>query len=53
VQENYQHSADKNWLPAPDFIISDQVFIKAKFFWTTWPSKKLSEKFLGLYEIIA
>jgi hypothetical protein len=53
VQENYQHSADKNRLPAPDFKIGDRVFVKAKFFQTTRPSKKLSKKFLGPYEIIA
>ena len=39
--------------PAPDFKVGDKVFVKAQFFWTTWPSKKLSEKYLRLYEIIA
>jgi len=39
--------------PTPDFKVDDKVFIKAKFFWTTWSSKKLSEKYLGPYEIIA
>src|SRR5258707_450682 len=34
-------------------IIGDQVYIKAKYFHTTQPSKKLSEKNLGPYEIIA
>jgi hypothetical protein len=29
------------------------VFVKAKFFRTTRPAKKLSEKYLGPYEIIA
>jgi len=39
--------------PAPDFKVDDKVFIKAQFFQTTWPSKKLSEKYLGPYETIA
>ena len=39
--------------PAPDFKIGDKVFVKAQFFQTTWPSKKLSEKYLGPYEIIS
>ena len=29
-----------------------KVFVKAQLFKTTWPSKKLSEKYLGLDEII-
>jgi len=33
--------------------VGDKVFIKAQFFQTTQPSKKLSEKYLGPYEIIA
>jgi len=39
--------------PAPDFKVGDKVFVKAKFFWTTQPSKKLSKKYLGPYKIIA
>jgi len=39
--------------PASDFKVDDKVFVKAKFFWTTWPSKKLSKKYLGPYKIIA
>jgi len=38
--------------PTSDFKVGDKVFVKAKFFWTTQPSKKLSEKYLGPYEII-
>ena len=38
---------------APNFKVDDKVFVKTKFFQTTWPSKKLSEKYLGPYEIIA
>ena len=32
---------------------SGQVYVKAKYFWSTRPSKKLSEKNLGSYPIIA
>jgi len=39
--------------PTPDFKVGDKVFVKAQFFQTTWPSKKLSEKYLGPYKIIA
>ena len=37
----------------PDFKIDDKVFIKAQFFRTTQPSKKLFEKYLRPYEIIS
>ena len=53
AQRRYQIGADARRLPAPDFKVGDHVFVKAKFFRTTRPSKKLSEKFLGPYEIIA
>jgi hypothetical protein len=39
--------------PPPDFKIGDKAFVKAEFIRTTRPSKKLSEKFLGPYEIIS
>jgi len=39
--------------PAPDFKVGDQVYVKAKYFRSTQPSKKLSEKNLGPYTIIA
>jgi hypothetical protein len=39
--------------PPPDFKIGDKAFVKAEFIQTTRPSKKLSEKFLGPYEIIS
>src|SRR6202044_111306 len=37
----------------PDFKVGEQAFVKAKFFRTTRPSHKLSEKFLGPFEILA
>jgi hypothetical protein len=53
TQEQYQHSADKHRLPAPNFKIGDRVFVKAKFFRTTRPSKKLGEKYFHPFESIA
>ena len=53
VQQRYQKSADAWHSPTPDFKVDDKVFVKAQFFQTTWPSKKLSEKYLRPYEIIS
>ena len=53
AQQHYQKSADARCSPTSDFKVGDKVFVKAQFFWTTQLSKKLSEKYLGLYEIIA
>ena len=53
AQARYQKAADKRRIPPPEFKISQHAFVKAKFFRTTRPSKKLSEKNLGPYEIIA
>jgi len=53
AQQHYQKSTNAQHFPAPDFKVGDKVFVKAQFFQTTWPSKKLSEKYLRPYEIIA
>src|SRR5258707_8512122 len=53
AQECYQKYADKHCSPVPPSKIGNQVYVKAKYFHTTQPSKKLSEKNLGPYEIIA
>jgi len=53
AQRRYQIPADSRRLPAPDFEIGSQVFVKAQYFRTTRPSKKLSDKFLGPYEVLA
>jgi hypothetical protein len=53
AQLRYQGPADARRMPAPNFIIGQQAFVKAKFFRTTRPSHKLSEKFLGPFEILA
>ena len=49
----HQRSADKNRIPLLNFKVGDKVYVKAKFFRTTRPTKKLTEKYLGPYEIIA
>ena len=41
AQRRYQGPADAKRMPAPDFIIRQQAFVKAKFFCTTRPSHKL------------
>jgi len=53
AQQCYQKSANARRSPAPDFKVGNKVFVKAQFFQTTQPSKKLSEKYLGPYEIIS
>src|SRR6266446_8127529 len=53
AQERYQKYADKHRSPAPPLKIGDQVYVKAKYFCTTRPLKKLSEKNLGPYKVIA
>jgi hypothetical protein len=49
----YQGLADAQRSPAPEFLIGSQVFIKAEYFHSMQPSKKLSEKNLGPFEVIA
>ena len=53
AQLQYQGTADMHRLPALEFLIGSWAFMKAQFFHTTHPSKKLADKFLGPYEVIA
>ena len=53
AQRRYSVSANRRRNPPPDFQISNKVFVKSEHIRTTRPSKKLSEKFLGPFEIIA
>src|SRR6266446_9000341 len=53
TQIRYQGLADSRRSPTPAFEVGSSVFVKAKFFHSTRPSKKLSEKNLGPFEIIA
>src|SRR6266481_5982963 len=52
AQERYQKNVDKHRAEAPELKIGNQAYIKAKFFRTRRPSKKLSEKNLGPYNVI-
>ena len=52
AQLRYQGPADKRRSPAPDFQIGQHAFVEAKFFRSTRPTKKFSEKYLGPFEII-
>jgi hypothetical protein len=49
----YQDPADLQRMSAPLFKVGQQAFVKAKFFCSTRPSTKLSDKFLGPFNIIA
>ena len=53
AQHCYQGLADSKHMLAPNFIIGQQAFVKAKFFHTSCPSHKLSKKFLGPFKILA
>ena len=53
AQLPYQGPADAKCAPAPDLVVGQQAFVKAKFFQTTRPSHKLSDKYLGPFEILA
>src|SRR6266571_4235027 len=47
MQQHYQGPADSRWMPAPAFGVRSSVFVKAKYFRSTQPLKKL-----GPFEII-
>ena len=53
AQQRYQLPADRRRSAAPDFKVGDLVFLNAEHLSTTRPSRKLSEKYLGPFEIIA
>lgn len=53
MQSQYEEPTNKKHSVALDFKVGDRVFVKAEFFYTIWPSKKLTEKYLGPFEIIA
>ena len=53
TQKWYQGPTNAKQTLAPNFKVGDQIYVKAKYFQSTRPSKKLSEKNLGPYPIIA
>ncbi len=52
AQERYRKNVDKHRAEVPELNIGNQAYVKAKFFRTRRPSKKLSEKNLGPYDVI-
>src|SRR5260221_381456 len=52
AQERYWKNVDKHRAEAPELKVGNQAYVKAKFFRTRWPSKKLSEKNLGPFDVI-
>jgi len=52
AQQHYQKSTDAWCFSTSDFKVDNKVFVKAQFFKTTQPSKKLSKKYLRSYKII-
>jgi len=52
AQRQYQPSTDSRRQQPPDFQVGQSVFVRSQYFQMTRPSKKLSEKYLGPYEII-
>jgi len=53
AQRYYQPSAYSHRQQPSDFQIRQSVFVRSQYFRTTRPSKKLSERYLGPYKIIA
>jgi hypothetical protein len=53
AQLRYQGPANSRQTPALEFSIGDKAFVCAEFFRVTRPSKKLSDKYLGPFNIIA
>uniref|UniRef100_A0A0W0F247 Tf2-1-like SH3-like domain-containing protein n=1 Tax=Moniliophthora roreri TaxID=221103 RepID=A0A0W0F247_MONRR len=53
AQEAYKTMANNRQKPAPDFQVGQQVYILAKHIKTTRLMKKLLEKYLGPYTIVA
>ena len=52
AQQQYQPSANSCWQQLLDFQVGQSVFVRSQYFQMTCLSKKLSEKYLGPYEII-
>jgi len=52
AQRRYQILADKRRIPASKIEVGDHMFIFARFIKSTRSTKKLSEKYLGPFEVI-
>jgi hypothetical protein len=52
AQEYQRRYANADRLPAPEIPIGSQVYVRAEFFRVTRPSKKLSDKMAGPFEVV-
>jgi hypothetical protein len=52
AQEYQQWYANTDCLPAPEFPIGSQAYVRTEFFCVTCPSKKLSDKMAGPFEVV-
>ena len=53
AQTRYQVQADKHRLLAPEYQPRDMVYVNSRNIRTSRPTKKLAEKFLGPFEVLA
>jgi len=53
AQQRYRAAADTRRMPPPDFTLGESAYVREKYFCTRRPTKKLAEKYLGPYELIA
>jgi hypothetical protein len=53
ARDRYSTSANRRRIPPPDFKIGQDVFLSSEYIRTTRPARKLSEKYLGPFPIIA
>lgn len=51
-QEIYCERADRKHLPAPRFFLSDKILIDTRNVRTQGPSKRLDNKWLGLFKVV-
>ena len=53
AQQRFRAAADTHRMPPPDFTLGERAYVKEKYFCTRRPTKKLAEKYLGPYKLIA
>jgi len=53
AQQRVRAAADTRRIPPPDFTLGERAYVREKYFHTRRPTKKLAEKYLGPYELIA
>src|ERR1700712_2580900 len=53
AQTRYKEQADKLRKPQPEFTVGQKVYVSSEHIKTTRPAKKLSEQYLGPFEISA